>query len=482
MTAIERVIELRLPAEAEYASLAATVAADAATRAELPAEKSSRLSEATTFAFELIVRDAMAGEREPMQIRAAWTPEELRISLLECGLPLDSAIASRDPGWVQILDRVESACWKLHAHGSELQLSVKRPHGIAHSCEAPPSENSVPLAPPQQYSVRRFQPEDAAGVARAFFQTWGYHYIFPAVYVPERLIALNAANAYISIVALSEAGEVVGHFALDPLAGTPLVDGCAAIVNPAHRGRGLLERMREFAEEEAQRLGFGAFYTEPVTTHPRTQEDSAKIGAKLCAIVLGGDPASFTPKQMSYTGAGQRQSFTIYIKPFAPREVRTIYPPAAHRAMIETIYGNLDFPIDAREGETAVTPGELHIEVNRSEGFATIDVARVGSPTADRIAQTLEDIRALRHIGAVFLNLPLEDPGTPALFEAIAPLGFFFCGVVPWATTGHDALRLQLPLTSIGLDQVTIFGDFGAQFKAYIARDAQKPGGASGLA
>ena len=470
---IEHVIDLRVPAEAEYATLAAAVAADAAARAQLSPDQSRQLSEAAKLAFELIVRDAMAGEREPMQIRAAWTPEDLRISLLERGLPLDANLAARDPGWAQILERVESAQWKLHTHGSELLLKVQRPHGIAEAGEPAPAEQSVPLAPPQQYSVRRFQPQDAPGVARAFYQTWGYHYIFPAVYVPQRLIELNASNAYISIVAVAEDGEIVGHFALDPFPGTPLVDGCAAIVNPAHRGRGLLERMREFAEQEAQRLGFGAFYTEPVTTHARTQEDSAKIGAKLCAIVLGGDPASFTPKQMQFTGAGQRQSFTIYIKPFAQRERRTIYPPETHRAMIETIYGNLGFPVEMRTGEAASAPGDLHIEVNRTEGFATIDVARVGNATADRIAQTLEDMRALRHVGAVYLNLPLEDPGTPALFEAVAPLGFFFCGVVPWAMNGRDALRLQLPLTPIDLSQVTIFGEFGAQLKAYTAKAAQ---------
>jgi hypothetical protein len=470
------VIDLRIPAKSEFSDLAAYVAADAAARAELPAEQTQQLAEAVKLGFELVVRDAMADAREPLHVRAVWTPEDVRIALIERGLPLDGAAAARDPGWAQIVELVEGTQWKLHSSGSELLLTVKRPHGIAHSGDAPPAQHSMPLAPPQQYTVRRFQPQDAPGVARAFYQTWGYHYIVPAVYVPQRLIDLNASEAYISIVAVAQDGEIVGHFALDPLPGTPLVDGCAAIVNPAHRGRGLLERMREFAEHEAMRLGFGAFYTEPVTTHPRTQEDSVKIGAKLCAIVLGGDPAKFTPKAMQFSGAGQRQSFTIYIKPFATREKRTIYPPVIHRTMIETLYGNLGFPIDVQGGEAASAPGELHIEVNRSEGFATVTVARAGSATAERIAQVLEDIRTLRHVGAVYVNLPLEDPGTPALFESIALLGFFFCGVVPWAMGGHDALRLQVPLTPIDLSQVTIFGEFGAQLKAYIAQDAQRWG------
>lgn len=482
MASAERVIDLHLPPDTAYSSLAATIVADAAKRAELSAEQARQLAEATTIAFELIVRDAMAGEREPIQVRAAWNPEDLRVSLSERGLPLDDAAARRDPNWPQILDRVDAAQWKLHTRGSELVLVVQRPHGLADTGEPPAPEQRVPLAPAQQYTIRRFQPDDGPGIARAFYQTWGYRYIFPAVYVPERLAELNATGAYHSIVAAAQDGEIVGHFALDPLPGTPLVDGCAAIVNPAHRGRGLLERMRQFAEDEAVRLGFGAFYTEPVTTHPRTQEDSAKIGAKLCAIVLGGDPANFTPKQMQYSGAGQRQSFTIYVKPLQERKQRAIYAPARHVAMVQTMYENLGLPAAFSDGAAPADGGELHITVSRAEGFATIDVAAPGTATAAQVQQALTDMRALGKIGAVYVNLPLEDPGTPHAADALEALGFFFCGVVPWAMSGRDALRLQLPLTPIDLSQVTIFGDFGAQLKAYIGRArkerAVRPAGA----
>ena len=466
---IERAVELRLPAETAYSSLVESVVNDAAARAELPQERRSQLAQAATLGFDLIIREAMAGERESIHVRAAWTPAELRVSLLERGLPLDDSAARRDPHWEHILERVDAAHWKLHGRaGSELQLAVKRPHGIPHDGQQPPAEESVPLAPEQTYMVRRFQPEDAPGVARAFYQTWGYHYIFPAVYVPHRLIELNAADAYISIVAVAQSGEIVGHYALDPLPGAPIADGCAAIVNPAHRGRGLLERMRHAAEDEAVRLGFAAYYSEPVTTHGRTQSESAKFGAHLCAIVLGGDPASFVPKAMQVTGAGQRQSFTVYFKPLGPRETRAIFAPPAHRGMIERIYANLGLPIDVHGGAPAAADGELRVEAVRGEGFASIDVLETGTASADHIAQAVSDLRSLGRMGAIYVNLPLEDPGTPALCGAIESLGFFFCGVIPWALGGRDVLRMQLPLTSIDLEQVTIVGEFGAQLKAYI--------------
>lgn len=469
MPSIERIVDVRLPPDTAFSSLAAVIAQDTAARAELEPHRAAHLTDATKMGFELIVRDAMAGEREPVHLRAVLTPAELRIELLERGLPLDDASARRDPHWSEILERVDRAHWTLHGRtGSELQLAVTRPHGVPHAGERPPAEETVPLAPEQTYTIRRFQHEDAPGVARAFYLTWGYHYIFPAVYAPRRLVELNDANAYISMVAVSESGEIVGHYALDPVPGAPIADGCAAIVIPAHRGRGLLERLRRAAEDEAMRLGFAAYYSEPVTTHGRTQAESAKFGAGLCAIVLGGDPPSFVPKAMPATGAGQRQSFTVYFKPLRPREARVIYAPAKHRSMIERIYSNLGLPIEIREGTPAQADGTLRVESMRGEGFANIDVLIPGAASVQHIAQAVCDLRSLGHLGALYANVPLEHPGTPQLCEAIERLGFFFSGVVPWTMDGRDALRLQLPLTPIDLSQVTIVGRFGEELKSYI--------------
>jgi len=136
--------------------------------------------------------------------------------------------------------------------------------------------------------------------------------------------------------------------------------------------------------------------------------------------------------------------------------------------MIERIYANLGLPIDVHGGAPAAADGELRVEAVRGEGFASIDVLETGTASADHIAQAVSDLRSLGRMGAIYVNLPLEDPGTPALCGAIESLGFFFCGVIPWALGGRDVLRMQLPLTSIDLEQVTIVGEFGAQLKAYI--------------
>jgi hypothetical protein len=469
MAGLERIVEVRLPPEIEYSTLAGLIAGDAAIRAELDLSQRTQMSEAARLAFELVVVNAMNDERVPVRLQFSSTPAEFNIAIADHGLPLDDEFARRDPRWPEILDRVDRAHWMLQGRrGSELHLAVCRPHGLAHVVDNPPPEESVPLAPAQEYTIRRFQPRDAAGVGRAFYQTWGYHYIFPAVYVPKRLIQLNKNNDYISVVAVAENGEIVGHFALDPFAGTPLVDACGAIIVPAHRGRGLLDRLREFAEYEAQHLGFAAYYCEPVTAHPRTQEDSAKIGAQLCAIVLGGLPTALLPKRLNSAGKGQRQSYAIYLKPFKEREARALYIPPQHREIVEAMYGALDLPYEERTGSPAEQTGAVHVDIARTLSRAMITVRMPGSDTAQQIAQVVADARQIGRLGGVYVDLPLEDPGTPALCAQLEGLGFFFCGVIPWFLNGHDALRLQLPLRPIDLSGVIAFGEFGARLKDYI--------------
>ena len=320
-------MELKVPAEAAFASLVAAFVGDAAQRSDLSAPQRDGAVDAVQLGFTTIVEEAMAEAREPIRVIARCTPSHLCISLLERGMPIDDAHARREPKWSQITADVDEAHWHSHGRaGSELRLLVNRSHGLPMTeVPEPVVEDEVPLAPPQQYLIRRFEPGDAAGVARAFYLTYGYHYDLPAVYVPARLIELNATGRYISIVAVAGDGEIVGHYALAREGSEPIADAGGAIVLPAHRGRDLLNLLRHAAEAEAGALGLSAYYSEPVTDHGRTQHASESFGAKACGISLGTSPRSFVAKHMNLSTTTQRQSFMLYVKVLQGRERRTVY-------------------------------------------------------------------------------------------------------------------------------------------------------------
>jgi anti-sigma regulatory factor (Ser/Thr protein kinase) len=467
-------VELVVPPEAAFASLVQSTVADACERAELDPARHDDLTTAATDGFLAVVEQAMVESSEPIRVILQAEPNELRVRIRERGLPLDGTAARRDPAWAKIATKVDAMHWHAHgASGSELELIVN--HGPrAESDEAPRETEDVPLAPAQKYTVRRFEPADAPALARAFYLTYGYNYDFPAVYEPRRLIALNASGRYISTVAVGEDGEIAGHYALSREPDQPIGDGCGAIVLPAHRGRELLNQLRKGMEEEAQRLGLEAYFSEPVTDHGRTQHASESFGAKATAITLGCAPRSFLAKHMELSATSQRQSTMLYYKLLKTPASRVLYAPEAHAQMLAKIYRNLGILAELAEAQPATGNGAMRTTVNRADAVATIDVTRVGADSATSLRQNIEDLRALAHLGAIYARLPLDDPAMPDLAAVAESCGLFFSGAAPWALDGRDALVMQLPLTPIDLSALTVVSDFGKELLGYIEVASKK--------
>src|SRR5262249_56398498 len=70
------------------------------------------------------------------------------------------------------------------------------------------------MAPAHSYSIRRFRPADAIGVAQCVYRSFGYTYGDADLYYPDRLVHLNETGQLVSIVALDDAGAIVGHLGL----------------------------------------------------------------------------------------------------------------------------------------------------------------------------------------------------------------------------------------------------------------------------
>ena len=463
--------ELKVPPEPAFSNLIGAFAADAARRAALTEPQACNIAAAAEEGFNAIVQEALAQEREPIRVVATVSPIEFTLSFFERGLPMDDAFARRSPKWNQLCEAVDSAHWFCHGMaGSELRLTVTREDGTRAAAACSPAE-AVSAAPQQEYTIRRFVPADAPGIARAFYLTYGYDYDLSAVYAPARLIELNRSHRYISIVAVAATGDVVGHYALVRDADSPIADAAGAIVVPAHRGRDLLNRLRNAAEQEAIALGLAAYYSEPVTDHPRTQSASENFGAKACGITLGEAPRSFVARHMTLSTTTQRQSCMLYIKPLRAREPRTIYPPQRHHGLITQIYGQLGLPVVIGDAAAPNGRGSFHTEITRSDEFGSIEIDEVGIQTGQLVGQAAEDLRSTNRLGVIYASLPLEDPGTPALCEEVESCGFFFSGVGPWMLDGKDALRMQMPLTAIDLSELVVIGEFGKILLDYIAAE-----------
>ena len=467
--AVDFTVVLEVPPAAGFGSLIRAFVLDAAERAGIAPERHASLAEAVAIGSDAIVATAMAESRSPIKLTAHGTADALTIALLERGLPLDDAAAARDPRWSELLGLVDTCTW--HAHGtggSELRLCVAAspPESVDAARETIDADDSHEEPPgtttaSHAYTYRAFEPRDADAVVRIFYRTYGYHYTPTLFYSPERLIAANASGFIHSFVAESDDGEIAAHYAMRP-DNAATGEGCAAVVLPEHRGHDVITQARASAEDGARAIGLQGYYTEPVTTHPFTQKASEHFGATVCAIVLGASPSGLRPSHMDVTIVDQRQSLTFYAKMLRDVPTRVVHVPARDREIVAGRYAKLGVTIDLRDGATPHGRGSLSVTCDRAKGTGTIRIAKVGAETAAIVRQAIDDLRAIQHAKALYVRLPLDDPGTPSLVEALERDGFFFGGIQPLVLDdGRDALLMQHLLVPLDASKLSIASDDG---------------------
>ncbi|MDQ2993169.1 MAG: hypothetical protein M3R30_10185 [Candidatus Eremiobacteraeota bacterium] len=474
--AVDFTVVLEVPPEPGFASLVRGLVLDAAVRAGIAPERHEALAEAAALGCDTIIAEAMAESRSPIKITARGTADSLTIALLERGLPLDDATAARDPRWGELLEIVDTCGW--HAHGtggSELRLTVaaapRESGDAAHEGIDPHDSHEEPptaAVSPHTYTYRAFEPRDAGAVVRMFYRTYGYQYTPTLFYSPERLIAANAAGMFHSFVAEADDGEIAAHYAIRP-DNAATGEGCAAVVLPEHRGHDVITQARASAEGGARAIGLQGYYTEPVTTHPFTQKASEHFGATICAIVLGASPSGVRPSHMNVTILNQRQSLTFYAKLLQEAPTRIVHVPTRHREIVADRYAKLGATVEMRDGAAPHGRGAFSVTYNRGKDTGTIRVSKVGSETATVVRQAASDLSAVQHVKAIFAQLPVVDPGTPALAQALEADGFFFGGIQPLVLDdGRDALLMQRLLVPLDASKLSIASDDGKALLAYI--------------
>src|SRR5439155_18881440 len=182
------------------------------------------------------------------------------------------------------------------------------------------------------------RPDDALAVSQCVYRCYGYSYGNADLYYPQRIVHLNETGQLVSIIAVDEAGAVVGHLALERPDLGRVAESGQAVVAPAHRGRHLQERMRAQVEEEGRQLGLVGLFGEPFTTHTYSQRAEEDFGAHVCGVNLADSPRSLHFKHIRSDPLAQRESTLLYFKYLAPVPPAVVHAPPRHRAMLERMY------------------------------------------------------------------------------------------------------------------------------------------------
>jgi serine/threonine-protein kinase RsbW len=357
----------------------------------------------------------------------------------------------------------------------ELHLVKYRRQGdvTEHLAEAEltPFRHDQRPAPEQRYTVRRFRPDDAVGIAQCVYRSFGYSYGDTDLYYPARLVHLNETGQLVSIVAVDEAGGVVGHLGLERPDLGPVAESSDAVVAPAHRHRHLLERLRGFAEEEGSRLGLQGIVAYPVTAHPFSQRMEETIGGKLCAVALGQLPRTTTFTGIATTPTGQRVSTMLYFKHLVAPSGAVVHAPPRHASMLERLYGNLGVAATLRPRVVATGTGRVNVSLDRAWGYGEIHVETIGADTAAEVRRARRDLCTVADAEVVYLYLPLAQAGAPEVCERAEDDGFFFSGLAPRFAPDGDALCLQYVCGELDPALLQVESPLGHELVTYVTAE-----------
>ncbi len=322
--------------------------------------------------------------------------------------------------------------------------------------------------------MRRLRPEDAAGVAACFRETYGDSYPLTACYDPQRIIEQDRTGKHLAAVAVADrTGEVVAHCSVQcryPWA----VGECGQIViKRGHQGRSLGMRMGRFLEQEALGIGLRCLVTYEVTSHPVTQLIAHRARFQPCGLLLGAMPATLEYRTM--TGAvSQRESCVVSMKYLVPPQPATVRVPAHHQIMIARMYAGLGKTVAFQPPSSISGPGETVVRESKIWETADILVRRIGENTLQDIHAHLHDLLARDSAEVIYLEIPLDQAGGDIICQEAEKAGFFFAGLGPSSTAEGEALVLQYLNTELDLSRPRVATPMGKDILAYVKQEHQR--------
>jgi anti-sigma regulatory factor (Ser/Thr protein kinase) len=404
-------------------------------------------------------------------------PYGLRIQIRDKGIPFDpSAVSRYEPDLdldefeitglgmrliQKMMDRVEFR--NLGRNGKEVVLTRYCPQPVAGPVGTdqhepviddtePLSTTSLPLA------IRRLHPHEAIGVSRCAYKCHGYTFFNDVIYYPEKLRALNESNQMISIVAVTNRKEVIGHGAL--LLDRPetrIAEVDFVFVDLEYRQQNCLGRLSECLLQTAVERGLAGLYTYAITLHVYSQKAAARMGLSPVALLLATSPPTWDFKGVA-SKLKQRVSSVLYFRYLGPARPRRLYLPSRHSRIIQQIYAALgaahefvDFSAPQSGFKQHPTAAESVLEIQASLDEGTADIW-LKAPGAEVVTDVRRHVRKLciKGISLIILFVSMESEKAVSHIDAFEGLGFFFAGVLPETSIG-DTLVLQY-LNNVEID------------------------------
>lgn len=400
------------------------------------------------------------GESKRVEVELRLSAGHLELAVRDLGLPFDPVTAPRysppegldeasAEGLGLFLIRAvtdEARFRNLGREGKELLLRKRLPAATAampEPAEIPRGQSKVKATGrPGTPDLRSLRAGEATAVARLLYAAHDFSFPFAEFFHPEQLEALVGAGDLECLVAEMPGEGLVGHVALrrDPLlpGGRSVV---ALVVDPAWRGLGIGGALLQAAVRQAGGQGWSGLSAEAVTAHPAAQRAFAAAGFQACSLL----PAYSTPLTFNalHGTTAARESLVLLHRPLRPRAPGLGYAPDSLAPLLASLLHRLGpgLELSAPLGQPRLVGTDVS-EARLIGALSTLQVLvhRPGTDSLARLRQTIETARR-KQVAVIEVLLPLMEPASVFLAEALRPLGLLPVGLRP-ATAVGDALVL----------------------------------------
>ncbi len=432
---------------------------------------------------------------ESFRLICKQSATELQIRIQEKGVPFDPANAPKyspehaledASGLGTFLMKAsmdEVTFHNLGRQGKELVLTKRLKEKRVDMCFRPeeltPFLDTTPtrIDSAPTYQIRKLQPQEAIEVSRCAYRAYGYTYD-DYIYYPEKIVEYNKNGMMVSLVAVTDEGELMGHTALKfPFPKATIAEFGVTFVKPKFRKMGLFGALGMHAVKIIPELSLNGVFGREALSHPISQKMAADFGLIDCGIMLGMFPDDIEFKNL-VGKVRQRECVVISFIHLSEKKQITIYPPEEHREMVERIYVEMNVPylIGLPEAPASeIEGGDTNILSSKSNFLNTADIMVRGFNK-----ETLAELKELLHnyciekTDVIYLYLNMEDPHCGVVAQQCSKLGFIFCGLLPEGIFGRQALILQyLNNLEMDLDQITPYSKTAQDILNYIKRADQ---------
>ena len=327
-------------------------------------------------------------------------------------------------------------------------------------------------------TFRYLEPGEGALLSEAIRVAYGESYDVRWVYDVAEVEARLEAGTYVSWVAESAEGELLCHEGMSlGAAGDAVGRSGQAVTMPVARGQHLFTRTKRHLMEWAAGRGMAGMFSEATAAHPYSQKANIDLGAHETGFLLGWIPASVA-NDAATDHRPRRQSAALFYAKLGDGHAREVYAPERHRDIVRRTMELCELRGTLADPPAAVEIPErsaLHVEVDESHNLALITAHAPGRDLEEAVAAERHHLFHRRHLDAVYLDLPLEDPATALLADHLKRLGVSYAGVFPNPRATGEVLRMQsLHRARITAEDLEVASDHGRELLDYVLADLRR--------